>query len=192
MTALPNITFASEEPSEPGFTCGVCYQWHENLPMSYSVKVPHAVASIPEPELDGRVLFNLDQCIIDGRDFYLRGRIPVPILEMEQPFIWGVWARVSKEDFIRTNDMWKISGRETEPPFRGWLDSSIPFYGNTLNLALRVWTQVVGRRPSFELLDASHPLTREQQTGISMQRVRDIAAGFVHSERACNLDIVSE
>jgi hypothetical protein len=181
MSVPPNSPFVSEEPPQPGFTCGICYEWHDNLPMSYSVRAPMAVAVIPEHQLDRRVIFTLDQCIIDGRDFYLRGRIPVPIIGMEQPFIWGVWARISKEDFTRANDMWKVPGRENEPPFRGWLDSAIPFYGDTLNLALRVWTQVVGRRPSFELLDSTHPVAREQQDGVSMQRVRDIAAEFVHS-----------
>lgn len=180
--SVPSIPpFVSEEPPEPGFTCGICYEWHENLPVSYSAKVPSAVASIPEAELDRRVIFTLDQCVIDSRDFYLRGRIPVPIIGVEQPFIWGVWARISKDDFLRANDMWKVPGRETEPPFRGWLDTAIPFYGDTLNLALRVWTQVVGRRPSFEVLNPTHPLVREQHEGISMQRVRDIAAEFVHS-----------
>jgi hypothetical protein len=62
--------------------------------MSYSVKVPHAVAAIPEHELDRRVVFTLDQCVIDRRAFYLRGRIPVPVTGQAEPFIWGVWARV--------------------------------------------------------------------------------------------------
>jgi hypothetical protein len=68
--------------------------------MSYSVKVPHAVTAIPAAELHRRVLFSLDQCVIDKREFYGRGRIPVPVVGREEPFIWGVWARVSEEDFI--------------------------------------------------------------------------------------------
>jgi hypothetical protein len=62
--------------------------------MSYSVKVPSAVAAIPESELDQRVVFTLDDCVIDRRQFYLRGRIPVPVISQADPFIWGVWAPV--------------------------------------------------------------------------------------------------
>lgn len=40
-------------------------------------------------ELEERVLITVDQCVIDGRDYYLRGRIPVPIHGSEEPFIWG-------------------------------------------------------------------------------------------------------
>jgi hypothetical protein len=163
-----------------GFQCSVCSKWHDNLPMSYSVKVPFAVSHIPEPQLDGRVIFSLDQCVIDDRAFYLRGRIPVPVLGQAEPFIWGVWAQVGQPDFVRANEMWKTEGREALPPFPGWLNTELPLFGMTLNLELRVLTQRVGRRPHFELADESHPLAIEQQQGISQARVQQIAEAFLH------------
>jgi len=164
-----------------GFECSVCGQWHDRLPFSYSVKTPHAVAAIPPAERDRRVVFTLDQCVIDDREFYLRGRIPVPVWGKRDPFIWGVWARVSPQDFVRTNELWKVKGREAGPAYPGWLSSRIPPYGETLGLELRVLTQVVGRRPHFELTDAAHPLAREQREGISIERVKELAEAFLHA-----------
>lgn len=171
------------DAARPGFECGVCGQWHDRLPFSYSVKVPHAVAAIPQEELDRRVVFTLDQCVIDDREFYLRGRIPVPVWGKRDLFIWGVWARVGPRDFVRTNELWKVKGREAGPAYEGWLNTRIPLYGETLDLELRVLTQVVGRRPHFELMDAAHLLAVEQREGISMQRVKNIAEAFLHPER---------
>jgi len=145
-----------------------------SLSMSYSVKAPSAVAAIPEAELDRRIVFTLDQCAIDHKAFYIRGRIPIPVIGGDEPFIWGVWAQVGEPDFARANRMWRVEGREGEPPFVGWLNTPIPIYPSTLNLELRVLTQVVGRRPHFELTDASHPLAIEQRNGITMDRVREI------------------
>ena len=169
-------------PEQSGFHCEVCHTWHDALPFSYSVKAPFAVAAIPEQELERRVVFTLDQCVIDQRDFYLRGRIVVPVLGEDRPFIWGVWAKVSAPDFIRTDELWKIPGREREPAYPGRLNTQIPLYGDTLNLELLVQTQVVGRRPHFELMQSSHPFALEQRAGISLGRVRRIAEHFLHPE----------
>jgi hypothetical protein len=163
-----------------GFQCSICGLWHEVLPLSYSVKAPLAVTGIPEEELLRRVVFSKDQCIVDERSFYLRGRIPVPIHGQDQPFIWGVWASVSQNDFIRTHELWNTTGREAEPAFLGRLNTQIPLYGDTLNLAVRVRTQAVGRRPHFEVLDPAHPLAIEQRDGISMDRIRQIAEQILH------------
>jgi hypothetical protein len=173
--ALPN----SDAPAQ-GFSCTICHKWHDRLPMSYSVKVPSAVAAIPKSELDQRVVFTLDQCVIDRRQFYLRGRIPVPVIDQAEPFIWGVWAQVGEPDFVRANAMWKTEGREKEKSFRGWLNTPIPLYAGTMSLELSVQTQPVGRRPHFELVDSAHPLAVEQRNGITMTRVREIAEAFLH------------
>ncbi|WP_281372434.1 DUF2199 domain-containing protein [Granulicella arctica] len=163
------------------FECRICKERHE-LPLSYSVKVPMAVGSIPQEELEQRVVVTPEQCVIDGKDFYLRGRIPVPVEGLEEPFIWGVWAEVSPKNFIRTNELWNVEGRENEPPFPAWLQTEIFPYGDTMNLEVRVHTQRVGRRPHFEIVDEDHPLAIEQRNGILMERVQEIAETILHRE----------
>jgi hypothetical protein len=163
-----------------GFDCTVCGKHHDILPLSFSVKAPRAASLIPVPELEQRVLITPDQCVVDGRDFYLRGRIPVPILGFDEPFIWGVWAEVGPKNFIHTVEMWKVEGREAEPPFPGWMDTEIALYGDTINVEVDVWTQRVGRRPHFRLIDPEHPLAVEQRDGITMERAEQIAAMMLH------------
>jgi hypothetical protein len=164
-----------------GFACSICGVRHDVLPLSFSVKAPLAVVKIPTEELQQRVVITPDQCVIDDRDFYLRGRIPVPIIGLEEPFIWGVWAEVSPKNFVRTVEMWNTIGREAEPVFSGWLDTELFLFGDTINLEVSVETQVVGRRPHFRIVDQDHPLAREQREGILIERVEKIAEQILHA-----------
>ncbi len=164
-----------------GFDCNVCGKHHEILPLSFSVKAPRAASLIPIDELEQRVVITPDQCVIDGSSFYLRGRIPVPIFGLDEPFIWGVWAEISPKNFVRTIELWKVPGREAEPPYPGWLDSEISLFGNTLNLQVDVQTQPVGRRPHFMVVDLEHPLALDQRNGITTSRVKEIASRMLHA-----------
>ncbi len=157
------------------FFCESCEKWHETLPLSFSVKAPLAAAQIPANELESRVVITRDQCVIDGTEFFLRGRIVVPVIGLDEPFIWGVWVEVSPKSFIRSHDLWNHPGRELEPPYRGWLNTDLPFYGTTLNLEVDVRTQIVGRRPHFDVVSDEHLLGKEQRTGMTLGRVQEIA-----------------
>ena len=158
------------------YYCTGCNQWHDKLPLSFSVKAPLAATRVLAAELEERVVITRDQCVIDGKDFFLRGRIVLPVIGLEEPFIWGVWAEVSPKTFIRTHELWNVQGREAEPSHRGWLDTELPLYGTTINLEVRVRTQPVGRRPHFEVLSEEHALSIEQRTGILLARVEEIAS----------------
>jgi hypothetical protein len=151
------------------------------LPLKYSVKAPQAVIAIPLDDLEKRVVITRDQCVIDGRDFYLRGRILVPVIGLDQPFVWGVWAEISPKSFIRANDLWHTPGREKESPFPGWLNTELPLFGNTINLEVSVHTQAVGQRPQFRITDPTHPLAIEQANGIPLERAEEIAEMILHA-----------
>jgi hypothetical protein len=168
---------------QSGFVCGVCGERHE-LPLSYSVKAPMAAAAVPMEELEQRIAFTPDQCVIDGRDFYLRGRILVPVIGLEEPFVWGVWAEVSPKNFVRTNELWTTEGRENEAAFPGWLNTQLPVFGDTFNLEVMVQTQVVGKRPHFTVVEEEHPLAVEQRDGITLRRVEEIAEKMLHMTTA--------
>jgi hypothetical protein len=174
---------------QSGFACRACGERHDVLPLSYSVKAPNAVTAIPLDELERRVVITPDQCVIDGRDFYLRGRIIVPIIGLDEPFIWGVWAEISPKNFIRANDLWNVTGREKEAPFPGWLNTEIFLFGNTINLEVNVHTQPVGRRPHFTVCDENHPLATEQRDGMTLQRVEEIAEMILHAPNQQEMEV---
>jgi hypothetical protein len=49
-----------------------------------------------------------------------------------------------------------------------------------LNLKTHVHARPVGQRPFIELEPTDHPLAVEQRSGITMARVREIAAAMLH------------
>ena len=59
-----------------------------------------AAKEIPSEEVEKRVVLTSDQCVIDGRAFYLRGRILVPVSGLDEPFVWGV-VEVSPKNFLQ-------------------------------------------------------------------------------------------
>ncbi|MEU5161251.1 DUF2199 domain-containing protein [Streptomyces sp. NPDC020875] len=100
----------------------------------------------------------------------------------EAPAVWEPAFSLSRESFSRTSDLWDRPGREAEKPYFGWLTTDLPVYpATTLNLKTHVHTRPVGERPFVELEPTDHPLAIEQRTGISPERVREIASSVLHS-----------
>jgi len=165
---------------QTGFACSVCGERHDVLPLNYSINAPQAVMTIPSEEIESRIVLTADQCVIDSSSFYLRGRILIPVEELDQPFVWGVWAEISPASFLRANEVWHTEGREQEPPFPGWLNTDLFLFGSTLNLEVDVHTQAVGQRPQFTVRDTNHPLARQQREGLTIEQIQDIAEMIFH------------
>jgi hypothetical protein len=163
-----------------GFLCSRCGQYHDELPMSYGAQTPAIWFSIPEQEREGRAELSSDQCIIDGKYFFILGRILLPVLDGPEPFCWLCWVSLSEENFHRASELWYTEGREKEPPYFGWLQSALPYEVSTMNLRTRLHTQPVGERPLIELEETDHPLSLEQHNGITMARVQQIAEAVLH------------
>jgi hypothetical protein len=171
-----------------GFVCRTCGQFHAELPMSFGADAPAAFYSIPPAARQARAELSSDQCIIDGREFFVRGLLEIPVVDGPQAFTWGVWTSLSEKSFVRVQELWESPGRESEPPFFGWLCTSIPHYPETLLLKTHVHTRPVGERPFVELEPTDHPLALEQREGITMDRVRQIAEELLHGEDARRRD----
>jgi hypothetical protein len=79
-------------------------------------------------------------------------------------------------------ELWTTPGRESEPPYFGWLCTFLPIYPSTVSLKTRVHIRPVGQRPFVELEPTDHPLAVEQRNGITMDRVREIAEILLHAQ----------
>jgi hypothetical protein len=165
-----------------GFKCGRCGKYHDELPLHYGVEAPLAYYDVPEDERESRTLLSSDQCVIDEKYFFIVGNIDIPVLGHDQNFSWDVWVSLSLKNFKRALELWTTPGRESEPPYFGWLSTSLPGYPETLNLKTHVHTRAVGRRPFVELEPTDHPLAVEQRMGISWKRVKEIAELVLHSD----------
>ncbi|MFJ4850434.1 MULTISPECIES: DUF2199 domain-containing protein [unclassified Streptomyces] len=147
--------------------------------MGYSTMAPDAWDRRFEGDPDS--MLSSDQCVIKGQHFFVRGLIEIPVIGGQDVFSWGVWVSLSRDNFARALEVWDTEGREAEPPSFGWLSTELALYSpGTTNLKTHVHTRPIGRRPFVELEPTSHPLAVEQRTGISRERVREIAMAVLH------------
>jgi hypothetical protein len=165
-----------------GYKCNTCGNWHDDLPMSFGANTPYWYDMIAPEERSWRAELSSDQCIIDNQHYFVRGCIEIPILDDPGPFIWGVWVSLSEKSFERMSELWETTDREGEPPYFGWLSTSLPGYPETLNLKTNVHTRPLGQRPLIELEPSDHPLAVEQREGITMARVQEIVESVMHDE----------
>src|SRR5207248_5640632 len=101
-----------------------------------------------------------------GEPFFIVGNLEIPVIGHAEHFSWDVWVSLSKDNFKRAYQLWTTPGRESEPPYFGWLSTRLPGYPDTLHLKTHVHTREVGRRPRVELEPTDHPLAVEQRAGI--------------------------
>jgi hypothetical protein len=147
--------------------------------MAYSLDAPDywtpATADDPASILDA------DICVIAGQGFLVRGLIELPVVGTGQYFAWNVWVSLSETSFSLAMEAWDRPGRESEPPYFGWLSNEIAGYSpSTFNLKTNLHTRPIGERPLIELEPTDHPLAVEQRTGITEARVRQIAESSLH------------
>lgn len=163
-----------------GYLCNTCGEYHDELPMCFGPSAPDLWHSIPESERPERGELTSDQCVIDGKYFFVLGRIVIPVIDGPGPFVWLAWVSLSEANFLRTCELWEREGRESEPPYFGWLQSALPYKPTTLNLKTHVQTMPLGERPNIVLQLTTHPLSVEQHSGISMARVQQIVEAALH------------
>ena len=146
-------------------------------PFAFHAAVPDAWSS--ELASDPSSGLTADQCVIGGERFFARGLLVIPVLDAEPDFTWGVWVELSPGSFERMSELWETPNREREPPYPGWLANALPGYtASTLGMLARLKTQPVGRAPLVQVSADDHPLADEQRDGITLARVREIAAAL--------------
>ena len=155
--------------------CRCCGQSFDELPLSFGFDAPDPWFALSEADRQSRAEISSDGCVIDGRAFFIRGCLPLPIVNSDDIFVWNVWVSLSEKSFARVGELWDVAQRAQKPPLSGWLSNHIPVYPPAL-LAATVHLRDDGLRPSIMLQEADHPLWREQRDGITLDRVAEIAA----------------
>ena len=164
-----------------GFDCSSCGQHHREMPLAFHSAAP--VNWLLEAGLEHEPNSELgsDQCVIRGEEFYVRGLVQVSVRDDIRVSEWGVWVSLSRENFIRSGDLWDTDGRESEPPMFGWLSTALPTYTPaTVHLRTMVHTREVGLRPLVVLEPTDHPLAIEQRDGITAEVLERRVAQLLH------------
>jgi hypothetical protein len=166
-----------------GYVCRTCGKFHAELPMDFYDPAPAPFYVIPKKERKARCQLTSDLCMIDGKRYFIRGCLEIPVVDGPRPFVWGVWTSLSKKNFDRTVKLWDTPGKENEPPYFGWLYTVLPLYPYTIRLRAQVQTRPGNLRPLVILEPTDHPLAVEQREGITLARVREMAEALLQGGR---------
>ncbi|CAN5766731.1 DUF2199 domain-containing protein [soil metagenome] len=154
--------------------CDICGVEHDELPTCFGMEAPWR-ALVAESEFGERVELTADQCVVDGKKFFVRGHVEIPIHGHAEPLAFSVWASLSEKSFRTMTERWEAGDRAMDAPYFGWLCSPIAVYGNTIHLKLSVQSRAPGLTPMFTVEPGEHPLAVDQQNGISMARWHELA-----------------
>jgi len=169
--------------------CSSCEEWHSGPCFDFCHSSPHywTAEHVEEahraelvPNLGGnrpKTFLDGDFCVIEERDFFVRGLIHLPIIGAAETFRWGVWGSLSRENFDLLMEKHEDPKRTELPPMFSWLSTQIAEYPDTLNLKMYAHVQPLGVCPNFRLELTEHPLSEEYHKGISPERVKEIMLG---------------
>ena len=155
------------------FRCVHCKEEHDGIPAFHADR-PAPYWDVPVDKRDSEVFLTSDSCVIAERFFYVHGCLEIPVHEIDQPFIWGVWVSLKEENFFLWQDHYETAKRSHIGPFFGWLCTRLPVYPNTLHLKTTVHIRDNGIRPFIELDQTDHLLSMEQSKGIGINRVHEL------------------
>jgi hypothetical protein len=144
--------------------------------MDIACAMPDPWFQLTEEERTRRGKIDTDVCVMDDSNFFIRGCLEIPVIEVDKKFVWGVWVSVSKRSYDRILELWDVPAIEDEPPFFAWLCNDISIYPPTYGLKANLHLRSGGTRPLVELEPTEHPLALEQRQGISIERVQEIVA----------------
>jgi hypothetical protein len=163
-----------------GWTCSRCGAEHEGIPLDWVYNEPWHWNGGNAP--DDWITEDLCAWTDDAGDpaFFIRGVLPIPVLGSDDVLGYGVWSSLSRRSFDRVVELWDEPARVAEPPYFGWLSNSLPGYPETVSLPLDVITEELDKRPTLRLHDGDHPLIREQQQGMTRERLLELTELNLH------------
>lgn len=156
------------------YHCNTCGAIHPERPTCFAAEMPVVVSQMSPSDRERRVELSSDQCILDDEHFFVLGTLDLPVRGSDEVIRWIVWSTLSRPSFERSSELWSVEGRESEPPYFGWLSNQIPGFPDSLNIKLRVHTEPLGLRPRLEVLDEEHPLWDAQHNGVSSDQADDL------------------
>ena len=161
------------------FQCARCDEWHEGMP-SFGAVAPLYYYAIPAAERTRRCELTSDTCIVDDEFFFVRGVIEIPVEGAADPFTWGVWVSWSEASFYEYARHFESERHTMLGPYLGWLSAEFRVYPESENLKTKAHLRGPGERPLIELEPTDHPLAVEQRNGITVERVAEIYAAYMH------------
>ncbi len=178
--------FSFLQKDKPTYKCSCCGQVYDALPLCFGSDYPECYYSVPPDERERRIIIKESLFILDEQHFFHRGRILIPITDHNENLIFNVWTSISAENFDKRMNLWEDPARTKQEPYFGWLQTSIPTYGNTINIKSIAIEQAVGLIPEIKSIEENHPLTIDQENGITYKRAVEIVDEIIKLQHNSN------
>jgi hypothetical protein len=165
--------------------CASCDAVHEGLlDLAAFAPDPWPGEELREPNsnlrLDGNFLSE-DFCVMDGRYFFVRGVLEIPVHGFAEKFGFGCWSTLSRENFEKYVEGFDDGVFADWGPWSGWLGNRLGDYIGTEPEAVWVYPQPHRQRPTFRIMDSGHPLAIDQEKGITPERLLAIFEQYGHA-----------
>jgi hypothetical protein len=163
------------------WVCSVCGEPHDERLLDIRMSLPDVVHVLDEEDR-GRDAWISDDfvALADGRRF-VRGLLQIPIPELETRFGYGLWVEANAADWDRLFEHWYDPEQAGFPAVDGALANELDPYGPTLGLRVCLQPTSADTLPDVAVVEADHPLARDQRAGITVGRAEELAAMVLHS-----------
>ena len=152
--------------------------------LCFGTNKPDYYFSVPVNERAERIELKESLCVVDEEHFFHRGRLIIPIVEYSEDLEFNVWTSISRDNFEIRMDLWNDYNRTKQAPYFGWLQTVIPTYGDTLNVKTIAIEREVGLIPHIKLIEENHPLTIDQEKGITYKKAVEIVSQILTDEHS--------
>ncbi|MBN9299894.1 MAG: DUF2199 domain-containing protein [Filimonas sp.] len=180
------FSFLKKKKDNTSFTCACCGKVYDIIPLCFGSDFPEYYFSIPPNEREDRIELLQSLCVVDEEHFFHRGRLTIPIIDHTEDLIFNVWTSISKSNYdIRVN-LWEDPKRIEQKPYFGWLQTIVPQYGETINIKTIAQEQEVGLIPKIISIEEDHPLTIDQENGITYTKALQIVTSILQAQHEAN------
>jgi hypothetical protein len=168
-----------EQLTERKWVCSGCGLRHAglfDLVVDRPAACPRDVVAISNADLHpAATILSEDFCIVDASHYFTSCLLQLPLLGSGgQRFGFGVWASLSRENFVLYSDTFNTGTQGDLGPWFGYLSNHLAGYPETFALKTSVRPNHGRNRPFIELEPTDHPLAVEQRDGITFDRMMDI------------------
>lgn len=169
--------------------CSKCEKAHRGVfDLSTTCPVRWNDSDIAQPNtsvVGANHILTEDFCIIDGRDFFVRGMLYLPIVGAPNLHLGlGCWSSLAEDNFYAYLESFNNDDQAGLGPWLGWLSNSLKGSAETLGLRCLVRPVDGGQRPHIELDPAEfHQLAQWQREGIDFDSLLEFYAENGHDVR---------
>jgi len=164
------FSFLNKKKKNISYKCSCCGEVYDEVPLCFGGEFPDYYFSVPSEERNERIELKESLCVVDKAHFFHRGRLIIPIIDHPEDLVFNVWASISEDNFSNRMDFWEDPERVKQSPYFGWLQTLVPTYGDTLNIKTTAIEQEVGIIPLIKVFEENHPLTIDQEKGITYKK----------------------